>query len=45
MSKIKKQLFIDAVTTAYCETAPKKLADLVRPVAENYSDRNNIHRH
>jgi hypothetical protein len=31
MSKVKKQLFIDAVTTAYCETAPKKLAQLVRP--------------
>ena len=45
MSKIKKQLFIDAVTTAYCETAPKKLADLVRPVAKNYSDSSNIHRH
>jgi predicted DNA-binding protein (MmcQ/YjbR family) len=31
MSKIKKVLFIDALTTAYCEVAPKKLADQVRP--------------
>ena len=31
MSKVKKELFIDALTTAYCEVAPKKLADLVRP--------------
>ena len=31
MSKVHKDLFIDALTTAYCEVAPKKLADLVRP--------------
>lgn len=31
MRKVKKELFIDALTTAYCEVAPKKLADLVRP--------------
>lgn len=24
--------FIDALTTAYCEVAPKKLADQVRPI-------------
>jgi predicted DNA-binding protein (MmcQ/YjbR family) len=31
MNKIKKELFIDALTTAYCEVAPKKLADQIRP--------------
>jgi predicted DNA-binding protein (MmcQ/YjbR family) len=31
MSKVNKDLFIDALTTAYCEVAPKKLADQVRP--------------
>ncbi len=31
MEKVKKELFIDALTTAYCEVAPKKLADLLRP--------------
>jgi|APGre2960657444_1045066.scaffolds.fasta_scaffold104230_2 predicted DNA-binding protein (MmcQ/YjbR family) len=31
MTKVKKELFIDALTTAYCEVAPKKLADQVRP--------------
>lgn len=31
MNKIKKELFIDALTTAYCETAPEKLARLIRP--------------
>lgn len=31
MSKVKKELFVDALTTAYCEVAPKKLADQVRP--------------
>jgi len=31
MSKVRKELFVDAVTTAYCEVAPKKLADQVRP--------------
>jgi predicted DNA-binding protein (MmcQ/YjbR family) len=31
MSKVRKELFIDALTTAYCEVAPKKLADQVRP--------------
>lgn len=30
MSKVRKELFIDALTTAYCEVAPKKLADQVR---------------
>ena len=31
VSKVHKDLFIDALTTAYCEVAPKKLADQVRP--------------
>jgi|SRR5690606_16825681 len=31
MSKVRKELFVDALTTAYCEVAPKKLADQVRP--------------
>lgn len=31
MSKVKKDIFIDALTTAYCEVAPKKLADQIRP--------------
>ncbi|MBF4473647.1 MmcQ/YjbR family DNA-binding protein [Flavobacterium sp. HJJ] len=31
MEKINKDLFIDALTTAYCETAPKKLAEKLRP--------------
>jgi predicted DNA-binding protein (MmcQ/YjbR family) len=30
LSKVKKDLFIDALTTAYCEVAPKKLVDLIR---------------
>jgi predicted DNA-binding protein (MmcQ/YjbR family) len=30
MSKVRKELFTDALTTAYCEVAPKKLAALVR---------------
>lgn len=31
MSKVSKELFFDALTTAYCEVAPKKLADQIRP--------------
>lgn len=31
MNKVRKELFIDALTTAYCEVAPKKLADIIRP--------------
>jgi predicted DNA-binding protein (MmcQ/YjbR family) len=30
MNKVHKDLFIDAVTTAYCEVAPRKLADQIR---------------
>jgi predicted DNA-binding protein (MmcQ/YjbR family) len=31
MNKVGKELFVDALTTAYCEVAPKKLAALIRP--------------
>lgn len=31
MRKVNIDLFIDALTTAYCQVAPKKLADQVRP--------------
>lgn len=31
MDKINKDLFFDALTTAYCEAAPKKLKEQVRP--------------
>lgn len=31
MEKVNKDLFTDAVTTAYCEVAPKKLAEQIRP--------------
>lgn len=31
MGKVHKNLFIDALTTAYCEVAPRKLADQIRP--------------
>ena len=30
MKKVHKDLFADALTTAYCEVAPKKLADQIR---------------
>jgi predicted DNA-binding protein (MmcQ/YjbR family) len=30
MSKVNEELFIDAITTAYCEVATKKLADQLR---------------
>ena len=30
MTKVRKELFMDALTTAYCEVAPKKLVNLVR---------------
>ena len=30
MKKVHKDLFIDALTTAYCEVAPKKLAEQIR---------------
>ncbi|MBN8706935.1 MAG: MmcQ/YjbR family DNA-binding protein [Bacteroidetes bacterium] len=28
---VQEELFLDALTTAYCEVAPKKLAEQVRP--------------
>jgi predicted DNA-binding protein (MmcQ/YjbR family) len=31
MEKVHKDLFVDALTTAYCEVAPKKLAEKLRP--------------
>jgi hypothetical protein len=31
MSKVNKDLFVDALTTAYCEVAPTKLAQQIRP--------------
>ncbi len=35
MNKVHKDLFSDALTSAYCEVAPKKLAELVRPNEKN----------
>lgn len=32
MKKVRKELFIDILTTAYCEVAPKKLAAQIRPI-------------
>ena len=32
MSKVHKELFLDALTTAYCEVAPKKLAVQIRTI-------------
>jgi len=31
LTKVRKDLFADALTTAYCEVAPKKLAGQIRP--------------
>ncbi|MBU2018001.1 MAG: MmcQ/YjbR family DNA-binding protein [Bacteroidetes bacterium] len=31
LNKVNKDLFVDALTTAYCEVAPKKLANQIRP--------------
>ncbi|MCX2575373.1 MmcQ/YjbR family DNA-binding protein [Pedobacter sandarakinus] len=31
LQRIGKELFKDALTTAYCEVAPKKLAEQIRP--------------
>jgi predicted DNA-binding protein (MmcQ/YjbR family) len=31
LNKVNKNLFIDVLTTAYCEVAPKKLATQIRP--------------
>lgn len=32
ISKVNKELFTEALITAYCEVAPKKLADQIRPL-------------
>jgi hypothetical protein len=31
LKKVRKDMLVDALTTAYCMLAPKKLADAVRP--------------
>ncbi|MGN6341204.1 MAG: MmcQ/YjbR family DNA-binding protein [Ginsengibacter sp.] len=31
LKKVRKDLFADALTTAYCEVAPKRLVDQLRP--------------
>jgi len=31
MNKVHEELFVDALTTAYCEVAPKKFAEQIRP--------------
>lgn len=31
MNTVKKELFADALTCAYCEVAPKKLAEIIKP--------------
>lgn len=31
LKKVNKELLVDALTTAYCEVAPKKLREQVRP--------------
>jgi predicted DNA-binding protein (MmcQ/YjbR family) len=31
LKSVKKAVFMDAITTSYCEVAPKKLAESVRP--------------
>jgi predicted DNA-binding protein (MmcQ/YjbR family) len=31
LEKVDEEIFIDALTTAYCEVAPKKLAEQIRP--------------
>lgn len=32
MTKVSEELFVAALTSAYCEVAPKKLADQIRPI-------------
>ncbi|HRE75993.1 MAG TPA: MmcQ/YjbR family DNA-binding protein [Flavobacteriales bacterium] len=36
MNKVRKDLFVDALTTAYCEVAPKKLSEQIRPNNDNH---------
>lgn len=35
MTSVHKDLFVDALTTAYCEAAPKKLAEQIRQQNKN----------
>ncbi len=35
LSSIKKDILIDALTTSYCQVAPKKLADQYRPASNS----------
>lgn len=35
LNKVNKDLFVDALTTAYCGVAPPKLAELIRPDENN----------
>ncbi|OAQ43652.1 hypothetical protein A5893_17000 [Pedobacter psychrophilus] len=35
-SKVSEEMFVDALTTAYCEVAPKRLADQIRPNDNDY---------
>lgn len=37
MEKVHPDLFLDALTTAYCEVAPKKLAEKLRPNSDTFS--------
>lgn len=34
LTKVRKDMLTDALTTAYCEVAPKKLAGLLKPPTE-----------
>lgn len=36
MNKVDKDIFIDALTTAYCEVAPSKLSELVKQNKNKY---------
>jgi predicted DNA-binding protein (MmcQ/YjbR family) len=36
MNTVNKDLFIDAITTAYCEVAPKKLVDQIKANDNEY---------
>lgn len=38
MKKVKKDMFVDALTTAYCSVAPLKLSKIVRSGAYDFED-------
>ena len=40
MEKVNNDLFADALTTAYCEVAPKKLAEKLRPNNDTFIENN-----